>query len=46
MNHGPFAWGTEADNAVHNAVVMEEIAKLPIVPLRLPPAFQQLIRAY
>lgn len=25
-NHGPFAWGTSADNAVHNAVVMEEVA--------------------
>ncbi len=25
-NHGPFAWGTNAANAVHNAVVLEEIA--------------------
>ena len=25
-SHGPFAWGTDAMNAVHNAVVMEEIA--------------------
>ena len=25
-NHGPFAWGTDAENAVHNAVVLEEIA--------------------
>lgn len=25
-NHGPFAWGTDAMNAVHNAVVLEEIA--------------------
>jgi len=25
-NHGPFAWGTSASNAVHNAVVMEEVA--------------------
>ena len=24
--HGPFAWGTDAMNAVHNAVVMEEVA--------------------
>lgn len=28
MNHGPFAWGTDAGNAIHNAVVMEEIAKI------------------
>lgn len=26
--HGPFAWGTDPDNAVHNAVVMEEVAKM------------------
>lgn len=28
MSHGPFAWGTDAGNAVHNAVVMEECAKM------------------
>ena len=27
-NHGPFAWGTDALNAVHNAVVLEEVAKM------------------
>ena len=26
FSHGPFAWGTDAMNAVHNAVVMEEVA--------------------
>ena len=25
-SHGPFAWGTDPLNAVHNAVVMEEVA--------------------
>lgn len=25
-NHGPFAWGKNADEAVHNAAVMEEVA--------------------
>ncbi len=25
-SHGPFAWGTDPENAVHNAVVMEEVA--------------------
>lgn len=25
-SHGPFAWGENAMNAVHNAVVMEEVA--------------------
>ena len=27
-NHGPFAWGKDAEEAVHNAVVMEEVAKM------------------
>ena len=27
-NHGPFVWGTDAANAVHNAVVLEEVAKM------------------
>ncbi len=27
-NHGPFAWGDSAGDAVHNAVVMEEVAKM------------------
>ena len=26
FSHGPFAWGKDAENAVHNAVVMEEVA--------------------
>jgi len=26
--HGPFTWGTDPDNAVHNAVVLEEVAKM------------------
>ena len=25
-SHGPFTWGTDAANAVHNAVVLEEVA--------------------
>lgn len=25
-SHGPFAWGADPDNAVHNAVVLEEVA--------------------
>lgn len=27
-NHGPFTWGKDAYNAVHNAVVLEEVAKM------------------
>ena len=28
QNHGPFAWGKDAAEAVHNAVVLEEVAKM------------------
>lgn len=27
-NHGPFTWGKDAAKAVHNAVVLEEVAKM------------------
>ena len=27
-NHGPFAWGKDAHDAVHNAVVLDEVAKM------------------
>lgn len=27
-NHGPFSWGTSPENAVHNAVVLEEVAMM------------------
>jgi L-ribulose-5-phosphate 4-epimerase len=30
-NHGPFAWGTDAHDAVHNAVVMEQVAKMSYI---------------
>jgi len=36
-NHGPFAWGKSAGDAVHNAVVMEEVAKMTFRSLYLNP---------
>jgi L-ribulose-5-phosphate 4-epimerase len=36
-NHGPFSWGKSADDAVHNAVVMEEVAKMTFRSLTLNP---------
>ena len=36
-NHGPFAWGTSAANAVHNAVVMEEVAFMNYHAITLNP---------
>lgn len=33
--HGPFAWGTDAMNAVHNAAVLEEVAFMAYHSLQL-----------
>lgn len=30
-NHGPFSWGKDAHEAVHNAVVMEQVAKMAFI---------------
>lgn len=35
--HGPFAWGKDADSAVQNAVVLEEIAYMGIFTRQLTP---------
>ncbi len=37
-NHGPFSWGKDANDAVHNAVVMEEVAKMTFRSLQLNPS--------
>ena len=38
-NHGPFAWGKDADNAVHNAVVLEEVAKMAFIACNVHMSF-------
>ncbi|MNJ52458.1 L-ribulose-5-phosphate 4-epimerase [compost metagenome] len=35
--HAPFVWGKDAHNAVHNAVVLEEVAKIAARMLQLNP---------
>lgn len=40
--HGPFAWGKDADNAVHNAVVLEEIAYMGIFSRQLTPGIKNM----
>lgn len=37
-NHGPFAWGKDATEAVHNAVVLEEVAKMATKTEQINPA--------
>lgn len=39
-SHGPFAWGKDAMDAVHNAVVMEEVAFMNIQTMLLNPDIQ------
>lgn len=45
-NHGPFAWGKDAMDAVHNAVVLEEVAKMAfrteLINSEVAPAPQEL----
>lgn len=36
-NHGPFSWGKNADDAVHNAVVMEQVAKMAYISYGINP---------
>ena len=36
-NHGPFSWGKNADEAVHNAVVMEQVAKMAYIAYTVNP---------
>ena len=36
-SHGPFSWGKDAKNAVHNAVVLEEVAKMNFISKSLNP---------
>ncbi|PLP49096.1 L-ribulose-5-phosphate 4-epimerase [Klebsiella pneumoniae] len=38
--HGPFAWGKDAHEAVHNAVVMEEVARMAWIAHGLNPQLQ------
>jgi L-ribulose-5-phosphate 4-epimerase len=36
-NHGPFSWGKDAAEAVHNAVVMEQVAKMAFIAYSVNP---------
>lgn len=49
-SHGPFAWGKDPMNAVHNAVVLEEVAFMNLHALMLtpgiPPMQQELLEKH
>lgn len=46
-SHGPFTWGTDPMNAVHNAVVLEELARMAFhteaLAPNIPPMQQELL---
>ena len=41
-NHGPFTWGKDAAEAVHNAVVLEEVAKMAYYTEQVNPGVGQI----
>ncbi len=43
--HAPFVWGASAHEAAHNAVVLEAVAKMASVTLRLNPNARQVSQA-
>jgi L-ribulose-5-phosphate 4-epimerase len=43
--HAPFAWGKDADDAVHNAVVLEEVAKMAYHTVMLNPGITPMDQA-
>lgn len=40
--HAPFCWGSDASNAVHNAVVTEQVAKMAYYSLAINPSLDQM----
>ena len=44
-NHGPFAWGKDAKEAVHNAVVLEEVAFMNMNAMALNPSVGNMPKA-
>ncbi|TBL38277.1 L-ribulose-5-phosphate 4-epimerase [Hafnia alvei] len=40
--HGPFSWGKDAFDAVHNAVVMEEVAKMAWIACGINPRLRHI----
>lgn len=37
VSHGPFAWGEDAAKAVHNAVILEEVARMASITVSIGP---------
>jgi L-ribulose-5-phosphate 4-epimerase len=44
-SHAPFAWGKDAEEALHNAVVLEEVAKMAYATRQLNPAVRPMAQS-
>ena len=44
-NHGTFTWGKDADEAVHNSVVLEEVAMMAFNTTQLTPGIKAIDKA-
>ncbi len=44
-NHGPFTWGKDADKAVENAIVLEEVSVMAAGTLHINPDQKQISQA-
>ncbi len=40
-NHGPFTWGKDAQNSVHNSIVLEEISKMAVYARTINPTLTE-----
>ncbi|MGI6713822.1 MAG: L-ribulose-5-phosphate 4-epimerase [Bacilli bacterium] len=40
-NHGPFTWGTSPEEAVENAIILEEVAKIAALSERINPNIEK-----
>ncbi|MBS9522782.1 L-ribulose-5-phosphate 4-epimerase [Litoribacter alkaliphilus] len=41
-NHGPFTWGKDAEKAVYNSKILEELAKMAYITLQINPQAERL----
>jgi L-ribulose-5-phosphate 4-epimerase len=40
--HGPFSWGTTAERAVYNSIILEELARMAYLTLQINPDVKRL----
>ena len=41
-SHGPFSWGKDSHQAVFNAVVLEELARMALFTIQINPEIQSI----